>query len=137
MAREWFWDTSGFFSLLSSDDPKHERAKELAASGGREQVRFVTTDWIVGETCTLLAARRKAHLIPFFLDHSEKGGSVVTIHLDKDFLRRARDYLRKHLDHEYSFTDCASFVLMDERGITEAVTTDGHFVQAGFVALLR
>jgi predicted nucleic acid-binding protein len=125
------------FSLLSSDDPKHERAKEFAASGSREQIRFVTTDWIIGETCTLLMARRKAHLIPIFLDHIETASSIATIHLDPQFLQSARNYLRKHLDHGYSFTDCTSFVLMRQRGINDAVTSDEHFIEAAFVALLR
>jgi len=82
-------------------------------------------------------ARGKPHLIPFFLDHTEQGRSVAMPHLDAAFLQRARGYLRKHLDHKYSFADCTSFVLMEERGISGAVTTDEHFVEAGFVALLR
>jgi len=34
-------------------------------------------------------------------------------------------------------TDCISFVVMEESGITEALTGDHHFEQAGFVTLLR
>jgi predicted nucleic acid-binding protein len=40
-------------------------------------------------------------------------------------------------DKEWSLTDCASFEIMRERGLTEALAHDQHFVQAGFVALLR
>jgi predicted nucleic acid-binding protein len=39
-------------------------------------------------------------------------------------------------DKSWSLTDCASFVVMRERGLTEALTTDEHFRQAGFRALL-
>ena len=63
--------------------------------------------------------------------------ALPIFHFDPFFIQRTKDYLRKHLDHAYSFTDCTSFVLMQERAITEAVTTDEHFVEAGFVALLR
>ena len=40
-------------------------------------------------------------------------------------------------DKDWSLTDCISFVVMRERGITEALTGDRHFEQAGFVALLK
>jgi predicted nucleic acid-binding protein len=44
---------------------------------------------------------------------------------------------RRMADKEWSLTDCASFEIMRERGLTEALAHDQHFVQAGFVALLR
>jgi predicted nucleic acid-binding protein len=40
-------------------------------------------------------------------------------------------------DKGWSLTDCISFVLMEQRGIAEALTGDHHFEQAGFVALLK
>ena len=41
------------------------------------------------------------------------------------------------LDKAWSLTDCASFALMTERDISEALAHDHHFEQAGFTALLR
>ena len=41
------------------------------------------------------------------------------------------------LDKNWSVTDCISFLAMRERRIVEALTTDHHFEQAGFVALLK
>jgi len=43
----------------------------------------------------------------------------------------------QRLDQSWSLTDCASFLVMEERGITEALAYDRDFEQAGFVALLR
>ena len=45
--------------------------------------------------------------------------------------------LKKCQDKEWSLVDCASFVIMKQRGVTEALTTDHHFEQAGFVRLLK
>jgi len=46
-------------------------------------------------------------------------------------------FYQGHKDKEWSATDCASFLIMRERGLTEALTSDRHFEQAGFTALLR
>jgi uncharacterized protein len=48
----------------------------------------------------------------------------------------AKAYFRKHADHGYPFTDCTSFVLMRELDMTAALTTDRHFIEAGFEVLL-
>lgn len=37
----------------------------------------------------------------------------------------------------WSLTDCSSFIVMEERGLADAMTADRHFEQAGFRALLR
>jgi predicted nucleic acid-binding protein len=44
---------------------------------------------------------------------------------------------RRRADKSWSLTDCMSFVVMWREGITEALTGDHHFEQAGFVALLK
>jgi predicted nucleic acid-binding protein len=56
---------------------------------------------------------------------------------DLDLFDRGFDLYARRLDKEWSLTDCVSFVVMTERGITEALTGDHHFGQAGFRALLR
>ena len=71
MAAEIFWDTSGFFALLNSDDPAHMKARQLAARNPVGRRRYVTSDWVIGECCTLLIARRKPHLVTRFLDYAE------------------------------------------------------------------
>jgi uncharacterized protein len=40
------------------------------------------------------------------------------------------------MDKEWGLTDCVSFVVMQERKLTHALTTDRHFSQAGFADLL-
>ena len=122
-------------------------ASGIVGTGHAQGVRFaarradrrggVTTQWIVGECCTLLMARRRQHLIPRFLERTERSRSLSVIVADDALYTRAKAFLRRHLDHEYSFADCASFVVMEERGLNEALTHDAHFVEAGKMALLR
>jgi hypothetical protein len=54
----------------------------------------------------------------------------------RDFRDAAQRYAERS-DHQWSITDCASFITMDREGIREALTHDRHFQQAGFEALLR
>ena len=51
--------------------------------------------------------------------------------------RDALGFYRTHQDKEWGLTDCSSFIIMRQRGLTEALTFDRHFEQAGFRALLR
>jgi len=55
----------------------------------------------------------------------------------EDLYRRAFELFRQREEKEWSLTDCLSFIAMQERGITESLTSDEHFTQAGFKALLR
>lgn len=137
MAAECFWDTSGFFALLNTDDPAHSNARRLAAKSSAEHRIIVTSDWVVGECCTLLIARRKPHLVSKFLDYADHGVGLFVTPCETLLMNKTKTFLRQRLDHAYSFVDCTSFVIMEERGILEAVTTDEHFAEAGFVPLLR
>ena len=88
MASEFFWDTSGFFALLNSDDPQHERARQLTAHALAQQRRSITTEWIIGECCTLLTARRRVHLIPsldaYVVPNRSKSRLLSNIAIPKD-----------------------------------------------------
>src|SRR5215210_1306422 len=117
MAGEVFWDTSGFFALLNNDDPKHDTAVELARQSTADRRGSVTTDTVVGECCTLLIARRKPHLIPAFLDFTKQSASLIVVHVDRSLVTETKDFLRKHLDHEYSFVDCTSFIVITHRAL--------------------
>lgn len=57
--------------------------------------------------------------------------------VEPDRFQAAVALFRKYADKQWSFTDCVSFVIMHELRTREAFTTDRHFKQAGFVALLK
>jgi len=73
------------------------------------------------------------------LDFSERlidDADIETVWVDETRHREALALLRVRTDKAYTLCDAVSFVLMRERGITEALTTDRHFEQEGFVRLL-
>jgi hypothetical protein len=135
MAAEVFWDTSGFFALLDRHDPAHRQVVDWIESGaGRRPA--VTTEWVVGETCTLLVARRRPHLVGAFLDRLERATALAVVNPDDALVSAAKLMIRRRANEGYSFVDCLSFCLMSERRVREALTADGHFRQAGFEPLL-
>jgi uncharacterized protein len=135
MANEVFFDTSGFFALIDEQDPTHQNAVEWI-HGHAGRTRPVTTEWVIGETCTLLIARKRHRIVPAFLDYVERSRALLLINPEDTLLGAAKAMIRRQADQGYSFVDCISFCLMKERKIKEALTTDTHFRKAGFSAVL-
>jgi uncharacterized protein len=62
---------------------------------------------------------------------------VHILHVDNTLDTQAWQLLAQRNDKLWSLVDCTSFVIMQREGLTEALTTEHHFAQAGFVPLLR
>jgi uncharacterized protein len=131
-----FGDTSFFFALVAKRDPAHRPAVIAYEKLLRAGARVVTTDYVVDETLTLTKARIDAPTSLSILDRMERSESVDLEMLTSERFLLSKHYFRKHSDHGYSFTDCASFVIMDELKVRAALTTDRHFKEAGFEVLL-
>jgi predicted nucleic acid-binding protein len=135
-SRRVFGDTSFFFALVAKRDPAHRPAVAAFEKLLRAGARVVTTDYVVDETLTLTKARIDAPTSLSLLDRMERSDSIDLQMLTGERFAASKQYFRKHSDHGYSFTDCTSFVLMDELDIGAALTTDRHFEEAGFAVLL-
>ena len=135
MASDTLFDTSGFFALIDKRDPMHGKAVRWVEKQ-RKRIRPVSTEWVIGETCTLLVARKRSHLVARFLDYIDDSAALVLVNPDEMLLHAAKAMIRQQAEQGYSFVDCISFCLMKERGIRNAFTTDTHYRKAGFAALL-
>ncbi len=132
-----FLDTSFAIALAVSDDAHHTQALEIREKLKREQGRLVTTSAIVLEIGDGLSRLRYRKLAFSILDFVQDDPSLQIVHLSNTLLESAIKLYRQRSDKEWGLTDCVSFVVMRERGITDALTADEHFQQAGFRALLR
>lgn len=130
-------DSAGFFALWDAGDEHHAAAVRLQASLVRQRRRFVTTEYVVDETVTLLRMRHSHAAAVDFLDTIERSEALRLEWIGPERFRAAGALFRKHADKEWSFTDCVSFAMMREMRVREAFTTDYHFEQAGFVPLLK
>ncbi len=70
------------------------------------------------------------------LESIEEDSNIEIVPLSEDLYREARVLYGDRTDKGWGLTDCLSFVVMQQRRITEALSADSHFVQVGFKALL-
>jgi predicted nucleic acid-binding protein len=131
---ERFVDTGYWIALTDAGDQYHARARSLAVS---VRPPFVTTDAVLLEVGNALSAARWRALGVALLDDVRTSPDVEVVPLTPDLFERAVALYRSRRDKEWGLTDCVSFVVMQDRGITEALAADQHFIQAGFRALLR
>ena len=136
MAREVFVDTAGLYALADHADFSHRKAERyvtgLVKSGGA----LVLTDYVVDEACTLAKARAGAQGALQLLQIIDRSEAFRWVWIGEQRFESAKSFFRKHADHGYSFTDCTSFIVMRELRLRDALTSDRHFVEAGFRALL-
>jgi len=128
-----FIDTLFVIALINPRDQYHARATELAAT--YESHPFLVTDAVLLEIGNGLARSFKQEaiqVIESFFDSEE----VEIVRLTPELFERGFDLYRNYKDKEWGLIDSISFVVMADAGISQALTFDGHFQQAGFEALM-
>ena len=115
----------------------HERAKSIATGLGPAAI--VTTQMALTEALNHLSreGERLRHLAVQMVRGLEDNPNVEILPQTDAQFRAAVERYAARSDQRWSLTDCASFLVMEERSITEALAYDRDFEQAGFVALLR
>ena len=129
-----FVDTSYLIALVRTRDAHHARAMTWRTGIKGD---FLTTEYVLLEfidamcqppvrqralaTVRALRGDDQMHIVP---------GSTA-------LLDQGLEFFARHADKRWSLTDCISFVVMRREGITDALTSDHDFEQAGFRALLR
>ncbi len=136
---ELFADTSGFGNLADATQPFHSLTANFYRAARNQNRMVVTTNYVLAELVALLTSplRLPRASLVAFLDDLKNSPYIAVVHIDAALDAEAWQLLKSRQDKEWSLVDCASFVLMARRGITEALTTDHHFEQAGYVRLLK
>lgn len=134
MSNKIFIDTLYVIALINQRDDYHNKAVELADA--YESQPLVTTDAVLMEIGNGLARAFKSQAIEI-IDDFLTSGNVEIIHLNPELFGRAYSLYKQYQDKEWGLIDCVSFVVMREAKITDALTCDQHFVQAGFQALMQ
>lgn len=129
-----FLDTSGLFCIHDLRD----RRQSAATNHFRQARNVITTNYVLTEFVALAQARGvpRTNALKILRDLVSVQ-RVEIVWVDEKLHASAMALLEARMDKDYSLCDAVSFVLMRERQINEALTTDKHFVQEGFARLLE
>lgn len=130
-----FIDTSFIIALEDADAPEHKKA--LSCWKKIKPCKITTTSYVFDETVTFIKKRlgyKKAVETGKILRESSY---VDIVHISEEDVEDGWEMFLKYDDKGYSFTDCISFVIMQNIKIYKALTFDIHFKQMGFKVLPR
>jgi predicted nucleic acid-binding protein len=130
-------DTNGWFALLNRHDRLHEKSVATYIELLRSRRPILLTDWIIAETGNGLArtpARRNFRKAVNLLLADQRTKLIV---LDEARIQQALERYDERPDKTWGLIACSTMLVMEEFGSVEILSSDQHFEQAGFRALLR
>jgi len=128
-----FGDSFYFLALYSRNDSAHSRAVQFARD---LKGTLVTTDWVLTEVADALSSPLQRIGCIALIKDLRQSRHIDVVPASRALFEKGWDLYQRRLDKDWSLTDCISFVVMQERGVTEVLIGDRHFEQAGFRALL-
>jgi uncharacterized protein len=123
-------------SHCCTSDQYHETAQKLA-DRFEARAKLVITQAVCLEIGSVLADLPNRSKAVQMLTGIQSDPGVEIVPMSDTLYSEALTLFTKRPDKEWSLIDCVSFVVMNERGITDALMADGHFEQAGFRPLMR
>ena len=123
-----FADTSFWFARFVPKDRLHHVASRVEPGP-----RVVTTEWVLGETWTLINRRGNHARAVSCLEAIRRLPGLEVETVTPADLKAAWTWLDRHDERPYSFVDAISFRVMQRRRLTEVLAFDGDFAAAGFV----
>jgi uncharacterized protein len=131
-----FIDTSGWLAIVNSTDFLHTRASNIYQDLLKTNDRFVSHEAILLELGNSLSSI-KTRKLAVNLDESIRNSKrIELVPISSEVIEAGWKLYAERLDKNWGIVDCISFIVMEKFGITEALTADKHFEQAGFVKLL-
>jgi len=129
-----FADSFYFIALTNPRDAAHERAIAWTRTSAN---RLLTTSWVVTEFANYMCDPINRQVFNRMLHDLRGRSDVEIVPPEVDLWNEGLARFEARPDKAWSLTDCISFIVMERAGVSEALTGDHHFEQAGFVALLK
>jgi predicted nucleic acid-binding protein len=129
-----FGDTSFYAACLMPRDAHHAQAVGLSQNN---RATILTTEFVIVELVNFFSGTNGRSTVADFVTSLRSDPDTIVIPAMSELLQRGFELFSRRPDKEWSLTDCISFVVMEEHGVSEALTSDQDFEQAGFTALLR
>ncbi|HAS50744.1 MAG TPA: PIN domain-containing protein [Gammaproteobacteria bacterium] len=131
-----FLDTGFAIALLAPRDQYHEIALRVATKIKQQRTKVITSNAVLLEIGAALSKYSYRAAAVRFIDALRADSNVEIVWLDDRLFNQAYQLFCERPDKEWSLTDCASFIIMKEQCIFQALATDDHFAQSGFLPLL-
>ncbi len=128
-----FADTSCYVATVSPRDVSHSAALEFIRGFRGETI---TTEYVLVEVGNWLASSGDRAVFVELDQRVRTDSKTVVVDAERSLYEAGVALYARRLDKEWSLTDCISFVVMERFALTDALTADRHFQQAGFHALL-
>lgn len=119
---------------MNKQDASHTKASELISNISGP---IVTTEWVLVEVADAFCKPRNRGLFAKLMEYIEEEDRIELVQDSSLLFQQGTQHYLNRPDKSWSLTDCISFVVMEEQNITEALTGDHYFTQAGFVALFQ
>ncbi len=132
---DFFLDTSYLIALELSDERHHSAAVNHWQTLSQTPFKLITTSYVFDEIVTFLNSRGRHDRAVEVGNRLLSSASVELLQVDAALFLQGWQYFQQHSDKSYSLTDCISFLVMQQRGISTALTFDRHFAQAGLQTL--
>ncbi len=130
-----FADTYFYLALLNPHDVVHSTARQWSSGSSIRQV--VTTDWVLLELADAMHMPYERTVAASFIADLRVAVNTRIVPASEELLERGFALYASRPDKAWSLTDCLSFVVMADERLTQALTGDHHFTQAGYEALMR
>ncbi len=127
-----FIDTGAFLARYIERDQYHDVATEHWRVLQNVRRQCFTSNYVLDEAITLLARRSTYEFAAERARNLFESASLSILRPDENDELAALGLFQKYADQSVSFTDCISFVLMEQQNIKCVFSFDRHFRIAGF-----
>lgn len=121
-----FLDTSAFCAITIPKDQHNSKAKVIYKQIQKDKAIIYTSDYVLDEVYTLLKTRSNHATSVKFMNQIDKS-HIIILRIAEDIEESAKTIFRKFTEKRLSFTDCTSFVLINQFGIDAVFAFDEHF----------
>lgn len=128
-----FADTAFYIAFVNRKDRWHEKAASIASEWRQE---ILTTEYVLVELGNHLCHPEDRNVFLRMMEMIQQDNNTHVVAASSEHLQAGLQLYGSRMDKQWSLTDCISFSIMRQHGITDALTCDRHFVQAGFRAIL-
>jgi predicted nucleic acid-binding protein len=126
-----FIDTSAFLAIENREDSYHESALRFRDACLKSRQLFITSDYVLDESYTIIRLRAGHEIAVQFGEALRSSRFIHIEHVTPEIIEDAWKIFKTYGDHDFSFTDCTSFVLMEYLKINTAFAFDAHFREYG------